>query len=355
MRTTVAILFACLLACPALAQEATSRPSLVLLNDEVKAIYRRSEPALVRVQLPVQRDPALSIQWEQWNLNPDARRQLEQSLRNPPPGGLRVDISSATQPENPSGGQHMIVVWPRPFVPNSLGLIVDDKGHIAVPYYVPRDVVDGPIAVTLGSAKPVAAKYLASDRLSGLTLLQLDKPDGKPLDWAKSDLEPGDLAVVFDPVWTRLAVWTGTSADLSVIVSIDGGVAGFGRRGQVVPASVCKNVVGQLIEKGKVSRAFLGVRIDPLAPSDPDRRLYAAQLGDADALRVLEVIANSPAQQTGIQPGDLITRLADHPVTNPIAFALSVGDHRGPTTLEILRAGQRVTVIVDLHAADDSH
>jgi len=352
MRTIPTIFFMLFLASTAVAQESTSRPSLVALNEEVKALYRRSEFAIVHVQLPVQRDPAAAIQWEQWNLNADVRKQLEVSLRNPPPGGFRVQIEPTTQP-----GPHLIVISPRTFTPNSLGLIVDDQGHIAVPYFVPREGVDDPIAVTLGSTKPVAAKYVAADRLSGLTVLQLDTPAGKPLDWAKSDPEPGDLAVVysFEPAWTRLAVWTGDSSDLSVMVAIDGTVAGFGRHGQVVPASVCKNVVSQLIAKGKVSRAFLGVRIDSLAPNDPDRQLYAAQLGDADALRVVEVIDHSPAQQTGIQPGDLITRLADHPVTNPIAFALTVGDQRGPTTLEILRAGQRLTVNVDLHAGDGAH
>ena len=350
MRKLLAIFVGILLAAPALAQEPASRPSLAWLNEEVKALYHRSELAMVRVQLPVPRDPAIAVQLDQWNLNPEVRRQLEVSLRNPPPGGLRVDIAPTTQPES-------VPSRPRPiaFAPNALGMIVDDQGHIAVPYYVPADVVDGPIDVTLGDAKPVAAKYLASDRLSSLTVLQLEKPDGKPLDWAKSDLESGDLAVIFDPAGTRLAVWTGAAPDSSVIVAIDGGVAGFGRRGQVVPASVCKSVVSQLIAKGKVSRAFLGVRIDSLASDDLERRTYVGQLGDANALRVLEVIANSPAQQTGIQPGDLITRLADHPVTNPVAFALAVGDQRRRTTLEILRAGQRLTVTVDLHAGDDSH
>src|SRR5690606_41667929 len=74
-----------------------------------------------------------------------------------------------------------------------------------------------------------------------------------------------------------------------------------------IPVSVAIDVVAQLKEKGKVERGWLGVYIQ-----DVDKDL-ASSLGldtPAGAL-IAQVIPASPADKSGIKPGDVIVRFKD--------------------------------------------
>ena len=78
--------------------------------------------------------------------------------------------------------------------------------------------------------------------------------------------------------------------------------------------NLTKWVIGQLIDKGSVSRAWLGIGISPVTQE------AAEKLGiDPRTAGVLvrQVGNDTPAERAGIQPGDIITHFAGQPVAGP--------------------------------------
>ena len=73
------------------------------------------------------------------------------------------------------------------------------------------------------------------------------------------------------------------------------------------------NVADKLIKDGKVSRARIGIALEPLTPA------LAKQLGlDAKTKGVLvgEVVPGSPADKAGLKQGDVITGFNGEPVVS---------------------------------------
>jgi S1-C subfamily serine protease len=79
-------------------------------------------------------------------------------------------------------------------------------------------------------------------------------------------------------------------------------------------------------------------------------REFDAALGQNPAIRIFEVLPDSPAEKAGLKTGDLILSLAGEPVEDSSSFATAIASKSGPTELEILRNDQRITVTVQLKA-----
>jgi S1-C subfamily serine protease len=102
-------------------------------------------------------------------------------------------------------------------------------------------------------------------------------------------------------------------------------------------------VLGQLLQHGRVRRAYLGVGAirRPL-----DRRLaYHHGLG-ASAVEVSSVEAGSPAARAGLRDGDLIIRFGGAPVggIDELHRVLRDTAAGAPVALEVLRRGVPMTV-----------
>ncbi|HEX2679485.1 MAG TPA: trypsin-like peptidase domain-containing protein, partial [Polyangiales bacterium] len=80
---------------------------------------------------------------------------------------------------------------------------------------------------------------------------------------------------------------------------IIGGGSGIGF---AIPASIAQGVAEQLIDKGSVHRAYIGVAFQELTPE------LAAQFGvtGTGGALVTSLLAGGPADKAGIQPGDVI-------------------------------------------------
>lgn len=96
----------------------------------------------------------------------------------------------------------------------------------------------------------------------------------------------------------------------TAIASSTGGYQGVGF---AIPINVAKWVTAQLVEKGTVERAYLGVGITEI-----DGQL-AEQLGvpRGKGVVVSEVFPNTPAASAGFEVGDVIVSFAGRPVSNP--------------------------------------
>jgi serine protease Do len=94
----------------------------------------------------------------------------------------------------------------------------------------------------------------------------------------------------------------------TAIATRRGGLAGMG---YAVPANRARRAAADLIQFGQVRRAYLGVQVDPLPPSAPDRG------ADGARLVIVNVSAGTPAAIAGLQPGDRILSIGGRPVAGP--------------------------------------
>jgi len=127
----------------------------------------------------------------------------------------------------------------------------------------------------------------------------------------------------------------------SAIFSPSGGSVGIGF---AIPADVADAITKQLIAGGKVTRGYLGATIQNVTPDIAESLGMGAQKG---AL-VAELSPGGPAQKAGVQSGDVIVALNDHPVGSSIELTRLVGQtHSGDIIhLKILRDGKPTVIDV---------
>jgi len=77
--------------------------------------------------------------------------------------------------------------------------------------------------------------------------------------------------------------------------------------GVVVPESTISRVVDELLAKGHVARAFLGISVQPVEVSKPDE----AGIPEAGLL-ITSLLPGGPATQAGLLVGDIVLEVADH-------------------------------------------
>jgi S1-C subfamily serine protease len=127
------------------------------------------------------------------------------------------------------------------------------------------------------------------------------------------------------------------------VVGINTAVAGYGL-GLAVPVnSVTRQIITELLNTGRVRRAWLGVAgmPVPLPPAVAERR------GQRNGLRVVEVVPGSPAGQAGLYLGDVIVSAGDRNVSGVqdlqrLMLGRAIGT-RLPIT--VLRRGAYVDVV----------
>lgn len=96
----------------------------------------------------------------------------------------------------------------------------------------------------------------------------------------------------------------------TAIYSNSGGYQGVGF---AIPANLAKWVTQQLIDKGVVQRAYLGVGIGQINATLADQLGVAAREG----VVVAEVFPGSPAEKAGFEEGDIITAFDSTPINSP--------------------------------------
>ena len=113
-----------------------------------------------------------------------------------------------------------------------------------------------------------------------------------------------------------------------------------------VPIDEIKRVLPQLISEGVVTRGWLGVYIQNITPGMEE------QFGVApgEGVLVADVVPGSPAQEAGLQSGDVIVSVDGVPVGSTDELQTEIM-YRAPgevVQLEIVRDGERLTISVTL-------
>ncbi len=130
----------------------------------------------------------------------------------------------------------------------------------------------------------------------------------------------------------------------TAIASNSGGSEGIGF---AIPIKMAANIAQQLIEKGTVSRAFLGVQLDSRFSAESAARLG---LPRPMGTRVSGITAGSPAEQAGLLIGDVILELDGQKIEDDNHLVNLVGLMKAEATIPVLvfRDGKTTTVQVRL-------
>src|SRR5947207_1108528 len=283
------------------------------------------------------------------------------------------------QPFGDNGGRRA----PQTFKERSLGsgVIVTKDGYILTNNHV----VDGADEIKVALAKDrkqYTAKVIGRDPRTDIAVLKISAEDLPFITFADSDkIEVGDVVLALgnpfgigqtvtmgivsatgrgglgiedyeDFIQTDAAINPGNSGGALVdaegrpvrvntaILSRTGGNQGVGF---AIPANLARSVMDQIIEKGKVERGFLGVKLQDLTPE------FAQQFNvpeNSSGALIAEVTEKSAAAEAGLKSGDVIIELNGSPVKDGRALQLMVG-RLAPgdkVAVKILRDGKEKTM-----------
>lgn len=83
--------------------------------------------------------------------------------------------------------------------------------------------------------------------------------------------------------------------------------------GFAIPINMARKVMDDLVKRGKVTRGWLGVGIQPLTPEIA--KSFGVTAGEG--VLVNQVMPKSPAESAGLKTGDLILGVNGKPVKDP--------------------------------------
>ncbi|MDA0169317.1 trypsin-like peptidase domain-containing protein [Solirubrobacter taibaiensis] len=260
------------------------------------------------------------------------------------------------------------------------GFVLDDDGHIVTNDHVVEGSNQFQVVIG-GNPEPIPARLMGQDPSSDLAVLKVDpgavKGGLKPLELGDSTtLEPGDQAIAIgSPFGLEGTVTTGIISSLGRTIDspncypiadavqtdaainpgnsggplLDGNGRVIGVNSQIrsssnsnsgvgfaVPVSTVKFVVPLIKDGGKVERAYLGVRNG----TPPDR---SGALVDS-------VVANGPAAQGGLQPGDKITKIDNKDIksSEDVSSAVTARKPGEQAKVVVVRGGQERTLTIQL-------
>lgn len=130
----------------------------------------------------------------------------------------------------------------------------------------------------------------------------------------------------------------------TAIASNSGGNEGIGFS---IPSNLVSRVVDQLLEYGKVYRAYLGVKLDPEFDTN---KAKALKLDRVRGARVMAVYPNTPASRAKLLKDDVILSFDGIDVLdeNHLINVVSLSPVGKRVRLMVLRKGEKLTVHVDL-------
>jgi putative serine protease PepD len=171
--------------------------------------------------------------------------------------------------------------------------------------------------------------------------------------------QPASPAAVIDAVQTDAAINPGNSGGALVngdgeVVGINTAIAslaqGFNTEtgnvgvGFAIPIDDAKGIAEQLIDDGEVEHAYLGVRLTDATqnPQGDDE--------DASGAVVAGVEAGSPADDAGVERGDVLVSIDDEPVRDAAAVTAAIRSHDpdDEVTLVVRRDGDEETLTATL-------
>ncbi|MEW6754393.1 MAG: DegQ family serine endoprotease [Candidatus Latescibacterota bacterium] len=330
------------------------------LNDEVAELAARVKPAVVAVKTESVR---------KGSANPFAGTPFEDFFRGNP--HFRM----------PGNGQRRIPGL-------GSGVLVSADGYILTNNHVVTgngDDVADEISVEMVDQRTFAAKVVGRDPESDVAVLKIEASGLSALPYGDaSKLRVGEfvmavgnpfgqlhtvttgivsatgrgrvrLANYEDYIQTDAAINPGNSGGALVnargelvgintaILSQSGGYMGIGF---AIPVDMARHIMEQLVEHGEVRRGLLGIEINDITPEVAE----AMDLKSRQGVLVEGVLPDSPAEEAGVERGDVITEVDGTPMASASQLQNRVAMTAPGTRVELtlLRDGSEKTVPVKL-------
>jgi serine protease Do len=267
------------------------------------------------------------------------------------------------------------------------GLIVDSEGHIVTNNHVIGDAVE--IEVRFSDKTKLIAHVVGKDPDTDLAVLKVtaDRPLPSARFGDSSSVKVGQwVLAVGNPFGLDRTVTLGVVSGIGreninlsryenfiqTDASINPGNSGgplFNLRGEVIgintaiinfaqgigfaiPSNMAKQVIEQLLVKGKVVRGWLGVGIQPLTAE------LAKKFGvvEGEGVLVNEVFEKDPAALAGIKAGDVIVRIDGAVVDSPNKLSRLIATLTPGATarIEVVRDLKHLTIDVPLTERRDT-
>lgn len=265
------------------------------------------------------------------------------------------------------------------------GVIVDaEDGYILSNHHVLANADE--ITVTLSDRRELSAELIGSDADTDIALLQVEAENLTALPIGDSDqLKVGDLVVAIgnpfglgqtvtagivsalgrsgigpreryeDFIQTDAPINPGNSGGAlvntageliginSAIIAPGGGNVGIGF---AVPTNMARAVMEQLIAYGEVRRGRIGVIVQDLTPDLAE----AFNLDIEQGAVVTQVQSGSPAQEAGLQAGDVITAVNGETVGGATELRNEIGliERGSEVELTVMRDGEERSFTVEV-------
>jgi len=118
-----------------------------------------------------------------------------------------------------------------------------------------------------------------------------------------------------------------------------------------IPINVARQIASQILQRGSASHPYIGVRLQALTPQlarEINASTDECKVPEVNGVLVVEVMAGSPAAQSGLKPCDLIETVGGQAVKNPSQVQLAVDGGRvgAPLTIGIRRQTKTAQLVV---------
>ncbi|SHL00907.1 Do family serine endopeptidase [Halomonas caseinilytica] len=268
------------------------------------------------------------------------------------------------------------------------GVIVSEEGYVLTNHHVINGADQ--IRVALRDGRETLAEVVGTDPESDLAVLRIDLEDPPVIELTDSqEVAVGDVSLAIgnpfgvgqtvtmgiisatgrshlglsayeDFIQTDAAINPGNSG--GALINPEGALVGintaiFSRSGGsqgigfAIPANLARNILDELVTRGRVVRGWLGIEAQELNTE------LAASFGleAPSGVVIAGVVPNGPAAAAGLQPGDVLLEVDGEPIVDPrqtmgdIAAVtpgteLPVTIVRGGETLEVdIEVGERPT------------
>jgi serine protease Do len=326
MKPLIALLFTLLLASPAWAQQRQApaeprgapksdpRAMLRALEDAFAAVADRATPAVVHVSTVPKKQPA------------GAQEEVPERFKEFF-GDEFYDRYFRRRPREDARA-------------TGSGVLVDPKGYILTNNHVIENAQE--IIVRLSDQRKFTARLVGRDPKTDLAVLKVDAPSPLPVaelgdssqlrvgQWAIAIGNPFGLdrtvtvGIISATARTRVGVtqydnFIQTDASINPgnsggpLLNVDGKVIGINTAivaagqgiGFAIPINQARDVMQQLITRGRVVRGWLGIVIQDLT----DQLAGSFGVKEGGGVLVAEVMKGSPADTAGLKAGDIVVEL----------------------------------------------
>ena len=263
------------------------------------------------------------------------------------------------------------------------GVIVSQQGFILTNHHVVESADE--IQVALADGRNVPAKLVGADPETDLAVLRIDLKNLPAMTFGSSEnIKIGDVVLAIgNPfgvgqtvtmgivsavgrshlgintfenfIQTDAAINPGNSGGAlidvsgnliginSAIYSRSGGNQGIGF---TIPVSLAKKIMEQIIQKGVVTRGWIGVEVQDVTPELAE----SFNLGTQQGALIAGVLRDAPADKADIHPGDVVVDIAGKQVTDSSGLLNLISDlpPGKSAKIKVIRTQKAMTVEVNI-------